>query len=1298
MQPGDLVDGRFHLEQRVAAGGMGEIFRAVDRATREIVAIKALNAGEHQDRARFLREAEALSRLVHPSVVRHIAHGFDPGGAPFLAMEWLDGEDLHRRLLRGRLSASDSVVICRSVADALTDAHNRGIVHRDLKPSNIFLVGGDPRRAKLIDFGIAQLAGAATLTKTGHVIGTPGYMAPEQVRGEARITARADVFSLGCVLFECLTGTPPFQGQHPLALLGKILFDPTPRVAERRPEVPRELDELVARMMAKQPEERPEDGAATAQALAETFDVFRASEPTIDLPADQIPRPDRASLELTQDEQRLLAVILIGGPSAAHDAPTIDQGALDPDIPLEALRRVAAGYGGKVEALINGSMIVTFTAPLVATDLAAQVARCALGLRSLLSSRPIALAALRAKVSGERGLGDALEKAAGLLHSSAELHGIAITELLAALLGPEFDIASGPRGLSLRGARPLTDALARPLLGQPAPFCGRERELAMLEGLFEECVEERSARAVLVTAPAGTGKSRLMHELSRSIARRGVDAAIWTARGAPLHAGSALGLLRQALRRACGVRDADPLSVQRERLLESAARHAPPGEQRRVAEFLGELTGVPVPDEGSAALRAARHDAHLMTEQMQRAWLDFLAAASSARPVLIVLEDLHWGDYPTVQFIDAALRDQGQRPWMVLALARPEVHDLFPKLWHARPMQELRLRPLSPKASADLIARVLGDRAGPTIVARVAALAEGNAFYLEELIRTVAEGGAATLPETIIAMAEARLNALRPEVRRALRAASILGEVFWEGAVAHLLGGPERAAAVRSSIVELVDREVIMRRRDSRFAGEEELAFRHALLREGAYAMLTEEDRSLGHRLALDWLEAHGEPVHLALAQHAERGAAPDRAARHYLRAAEEALRAGDANAAIECAGRGLKGAGSSEIRSALLGILCDGHTSRMELPTAVAYAEEALTLATPGSAVWAKAANAKLGALAYSSGSAADLGPLIDLLSSTAPEPEAIGAVSQALYTGAYCVCRKAEIDMARLIFERLRQFIEAAREPDPLARGFFDLFGTIFMPFGEEDPLRGLEHARSAEASFTEVCMWQEAMVARTNAGMNLWMLGAFEEATRTLLSTKGVPGDTTLTFLCRSLPLAQSLTDRGLFPEAHAVAAEMLEVSTSMELTQDAGIARAATADIHRRTGDLEAAEREALAADGLLGDVPLDRIANRAMLAAIRLALGKVTDALADATEAMDRYTATGSGYRAAFARLVHAECLHAAGREEAARTAITTARDRLLENAAKIRSPDYQRSFLNDVPENRRTLELSERWL
>jgi Tfp pilus assembly protein PilF len=268
---GSIVDGRFFLETVAGSGGMGRVYSAIDLRANTRIALKRVDV----DDVRFAREARVLAELAHPAIVRHVADGRCEDGSRYLAMEWLEGEDLAQRLKRGPLSVEETIALGTRVSDALAAAHEAGIVHRDIKPSNLFLVGGRVSEVKIVDFGLARAPAAETVrTRTGSFLGTPGYMAPEQARGEA-IGPSADVFALGCVLYECLTGERAFKGTHLVAVLSNLLTGATPRPRTRVPRVPRALDALVVRMLSRQPSQRPESGSEMVRELA-MLDSWRA--------------------------------------------------------------------------------------------------------------------------------------------------------------------------------------------------------------------------------------------------------------------------------------------------------------------------------------------------------------------------------------------------------------------------------------------------------------------------------------------------------------------------------------------------------------------------------------------------------------------------------------------------------------------------------------------------------------------------------------------------------------------------------------------------------------------------------------------------------------------------------------------------------------------------------------------------------------------------------------------------------------------------------------------------------------
>jgi serine/threonine protein kinase len=273
VQPGRILGEAYRVERALGAGGVGAVYEATQIRTGRRYAVKVLLpeiAMKEGAAARFRREAEALAAIGHTGIVQ--IHDFDTedDGTQFLVMDLLEGEDLAARITRaGALPAPEAVRVLGEIGSALSAAHALGIVHRDLKPANIFLSRrpGAPERATILDFGLAKnLAGPSVhLTATGVGLGTPLYMSPEQARGD-EVDLRSDVYSLGCILFEMLTGTAPFTGPSISVVIAKILTEEPPLVSERtnRP-TPPALDEVVRMALAKSPADR----YATVQALVE---------------------------------------------------------------------------------------------------------------------------------------------------------------------------------------------------------------------------------------------------------------------------------------------------------------------------------------------------------------------------------------------------------------------------------------------------------------------------------------------------------------------------------------------------------------------------------------------------------------------------------------------------------------------------------------------------------------------------------------------------------------------------------------------------------------------------------------------------------------------------------------------------------------------------------------------------------------------------------------------------------------------------------------------------------------------
>ncbi len=275
MEAGTVISDRWTVEDRIDGGAMSDIYRARDAALGDLAAVKVLQRRcvPHRDAVqRFLRECRVTEGLVHPRVVTVRGHGL-VHGLPFLAMELLQGESLEARISRGPLPLPEVVSVGRQVAAALDTAHALGIVHRDIKPDNIFVLEGEgPIKVKVLDFGFAKItdrfAEDGLLTANNALLGSPLYMAPEQVRSTRGVDPRADLWSLGVVLYELLVGAAPFDAVGTTELLVQVVRAPIPPPSLRRPELPPAVDAWCARALQRDPTARFPNAETMVEALA----------------------------------------------------------------------------------------------------------------------------------------------------------------------------------------------------------------------------------------------------------------------------------------------------------------------------------------------------------------------------------------------------------------------------------------------------------------------------------------------------------------------------------------------------------------------------------------------------------------------------------------------------------------------------------------------------------------------------------------------------------------------------------------------------------------------------------------------------------------------------------------------------------------------------------------------------------------------------------------------------------------------------------------------------------------------
>jgi hypothetical protein len=562
-------------------------------------------------------------------------------------------------------------------------------------------------------------------------------MAPEQARGGPDVDERADVYSLGCVLFECLTGVPPFAGASPMAVLSMLLMEEAPLLRSKRPDLPAPLEGLVARMLAKEPGARLRNGAAVAAALAALGPVDAA-------------RPGATSVRspsIGASELRVVTLALISMEESDARSPV-----------RAALTRVALEHAAVLEPLAEDSFVATVPMTAASCEQARRTARFALAVQVAVPDAVLVLATGRGLVLDGHPVGEVIDRGIRML-GRAKPMAIRIDETTAVLIDPRFRVEAVGDRLLLSGEREDA-AAARQLRRAPTPFVGRVRELELLTKALESCSQEHRAHAIVCAAPAGAGKSRLREEFLSSL-------------GAAPHAMDIV----FAEPRTCM-----PLGMFVD-IFARMAQAASSPERKSIR-----LQASRVLDALAATMRG-EHDQPARRQKVAAECLEVLRAACEDRTLVLVLEDLQWFDDASIRLLGVVLDELHERRLFVLACARTVYVERHPGLWGQR-ARIVDIAPL-PRKDAEAIASARTRRTRSEISAIVDAAA-GNPYVLEEL----ADATDTEVPDTIVSLLQAELDVFGAEARRALRAASFFGERFRFMDVHALLGWDPKATTV----------------------------------------------------------------------------------------------------------------------------------------------------------------------------------------------------------------------------------------------------------------------------------------------------------------------------------------------------------------------------------------------------------------------------------------------------------------------------------------------------------------------
>jgi serine/threonine protein kinase/tetratricopeptide (TPR) repeat protein len=899
--------GHYDVLERLGAGGMGVVYKALDTRLDRVVAFKVLSdhlLADDDARERFLVEAKAAAALDHPNICAIHEVGETEDDRFYIAMQYYEGETLRQRIDKGPVPLGEALDIAAQICRGLVRAADQGIIHRDIKPANMILAADGT--VKIVDFGLAKYAGSG-ITSTGSHVGTIAYMSPEQTRGD-EVDQRTDIWSLGVVLYEMLSGIRPFRGGSDQAIINTILNSKPESLAGLVPSLPPNVIAVVDRATQRDPDRRYPDAGAVLkdlELLADDSSCQISIESTPSLPAE--------------GERRRVTVI-----ACSIDGFETLLESLDPDEAennLQALRArvqaVVEDYGGRLNEFSEEKFVALFGVPntheddrlravraaleIMADDAVQEALADAIRLRIAVASEQVAI---RATETGERRY----RVGGNVVRDSTRLAMMAGAGEI--LMHPDFARIVAPFVLTEErdSVRLLPDQAAiTPIAvlgesghasrldasqpGSLTEFVGRQNELAALSQALED-IRSGTGRFVTVFSDVGVGKSRLLFEFGESLENKNIRSTMGRCRER--------GSLTPWLPFIASMKEMLGLP----QVLGDDSHDEVVEKTRDLAVQLEDYLPVILhilsinSDQYPLPSYLEGEDLHAA---LGEALISVFTLGSAGKPLVMLLEDWHWADEGSREVLFQLREMIETYPLMVVVTSRP-----VPAGSGSVPTGDVHLE-LSPlrgdPAVAMLSAALAGARIPEELSARISEKTGGNPFFIEELCRTLVESGALVIengeahltggidklliPDTVQAVLKSRLDRLDPEAREVLRCAAVIGRQFGLELLSQVVPSRQRINAAMETLrsAGLVHR--------SGLVPEPIYRFKHALTLDVTYESLLERQKKERHAAVGEAIENlypdQIEEYSTQLAAHFAAAEDWDRAIRYGLMAAKRA-------------------------------------------------------------------------------------------------------------------------------------------------------------------------------------------------------------------------------------------------------------------------------------------------------------------------------------------------------------------------------------------------------------------------
>jgi serine/threonine protein kinase/predicted ATPase len=966
-----MAFGRYLVQRLLGTGGFGAVYLGHDSQLDRHVAIKVMRPGAGPGQAtgeQAMNEARRLAQLRHAGIVTVYDVGVNEGQV-FIVSDYLDGPDLGRWMRERRPGWPEAARVAAAVADALAHAHARLIVHRDVKPANIlFTADGAP---VLVDFGLALGEEDEGGAQKGTICGTPSYMSPEQVAGSAhRIDGRTDVYSLGVVLYEMLTGRLPFRSVKLPELLRQICDDEPQPPRQLVRDIPPELERTCLKAMAKRQQDRFTTAADFADDLRRVLSMASGqlhapsshggfSSSALLASPSQSATPSSSRRSAREAERRQVTVLVCACSLFESDAYLENHDAEDQARIMRSFQHVCEESAQRFEGTLvhcnEQGLLVCFGFPIAFEDGARRAARTGLGILEDLGtlieelrrehglelgpsiSLHTGQAVVEAGTEGVTLIGEA-RNVAVRLHEAAEPGQVICSEATHRLIQRQFTCSSlGKR--KIKGvAQPVelfvvegVSEARNPIeASEPAdltPLTGRDQEVSLLKDRWEQA-QEGMGQVVLLIGEPGLGKSRLVYTMKQHVLGQTVegeaDAPVIEWRCSPHFQNTGLYPAIDFFERALGFGREEPPTARFERLLQRLEKYDLARPDR--VPLWASLLSLPTPDGfPPLALSPVRQ-----REETFRTMLDWLRMRAARKPVLFVVEDLHWVDASTLEFLTQFIAEGLHDSILTLLTFRPEFKTPWPAVAH---QTSLALNRLTRRQARDLMQHRAGAGVADALVDQVYDRTGGVPLFVEEFTKMVQESGTPDkedagasralpkreIPATLQDLVMARLDRMEGE-REVAQLAATLGREFNYDLLAAAAGLDE--SALQSELAKLLQAEILYSKGRPPQCS---FIFKHALLEDALYNSMVKATRQQFHRRIAEALEAQfpqtiGTRPEMA-AHHFTEAGLPEKAIGYWLKAGLRSQEKSAENEAIGHLTQGLALLGTlkgSDVRDAL--------------------------------------------------------------------------------------------------------------------------------------------------------------------------------------------------------------------------------------------------------------------------------------------------------------------------------------------------------------------------------------------